>query len=149
MMLATGACLLLASGDTASPESDFTFPALRSQPVVIERVARSGEDDLLVVLNRSSMTIHEVAFVFAGKACTPPYKPVWPGHKRDGLVISPGARVSIRVPKGVIDGVVARSLASCGHSTPTEVGVVHVHFADGSDWDLGDRVMAGETLEER
>ncbi len=148
-MLVASACLFLALGNAAASEKDFTFPALRSQPVVIERVANSGNEYLLVVFNRSLKTIQELAFVFAGRACTPAYKPVWPAEKRDGLAISPGTYGSIRVPKGVLDGVAAGSLASCGHATPTEVGVVHASFADGSSWDLGDRVRAGEAFEAR
>lgn len=139
MLLVASTGLFPASDDAAFCGNDVVFSALRPQPVVLERVERSGDDYLLFLFNRSSKTIHEIVFVFAGQACTPPYKPVWPGEKRDDLVISPGASISIRVSKSVIDGVAARSLASCGHTKPTEIGVVHVSFADGSNWALRDQ----------
>jgi hypothetical protein len=142
-------CLFLASGSVASDEAEFTFPTLKSQPAVIQKVVRAAEVYTLVVVNRSSSTIQGIAFTFAGTRCTPPYKPGWPVETRDGLKLAPGATASIGIRKSRVDAVAAGSLASCGHAMATEIVVDSVTFADGSKWDLGDRVRAGEKSETR
>jgi hypothetical protein len=148
MMLAIGGFLFLALANAATSEGDFIFPTLKSQPVEIDHVVRKPNDYVLVVLNRSLKTIKALEFTFAGTACIPPYKPVWPVELRDGLVVPPSAHVSVEIPRSVIDGVAARSLKSCGHAVATEISVHHVRFADGSNWDLGERVRAGEPYDE-
>ena len=142
-------CLFLASGSVASDEGEFTFPTLKSQPVVIQSVVRTADRYALIVLNRSSKTIHGIAFTFAGTRCTRPYKPGWPLELRDGLNLEPGANASVDISKSKVDAVAAGSLASCGRAIATEIAVTRVSFADGSKWELGDRVRVGETLENR
>jgi len=115
--------------------------------VIIHHVLRSTEHDVLVVFNRSQKTIQRIGFTFAGEACTRPYKPGWPYQSREKLGISPGSHASVSIPTKVVDGVAARSAASCGRVIPTTIAVTDVRFTDGSTWDLGDRVRAGESYE--
>lgn len=144
---AVTAGILLMWGSDASSDTDFTFPSLTSQPVNIDHVVRSADHYVMVVFNRSSKTIQGIEFVFAGTACRPPYKPSWPVDKRDSIVLPPNAHVSLRVQRAVIDGIAAKSMVSCGHAVPTEIGITHVRFADSTSWDIGDRVRAGERFQ--
>lgn len=149
LALGLGCCMVLASGSVASDEAAFTFPTLKSQPVAIQRVVRSPDHYALQVHNRSSRTINEIAFTFAGTTCTRPYKPGWPTELREGLDLPPGGYASIDISKSIVDGVAARTVASCGHAMATEIAVTRVRFADGSNWDLGERVRAGEKHDDR
>lgn len=126
----------------------FAFPALKSQPVTVDQANKTGDHYTLVVQNRSPKAVQEVEFVFAGAACTPPYKPAWPLQTRTGLKIEPGANGSVDIPLVLIDDVAERSLKSCGRTMPTEIVVNRVRFADDSVWDLGERVRAGEQYAE-
>lgn len=147
MALAASACLFLAFGNTAFSGTGFTFPALASQPAKISRVAHSASHYELIVFNRSPKTIRDIEFVFAGTTCSPPYKPAWPGKKHEGPAVPPGAYISIKIQGALIDGVAARSLASCGYATPTEIAITYIRFADGTNWNLGERVRSGEQYE--
>ena len=142
-LASAGGGLLLALGSLAAEEG-FTFPTLGSQPVVIRRAVRADEDYALVVFNRSSKKVSGIDLVFAGTRCNPPYKPAWPGEVRNDLDISPGAQASIHIPARILDDVAERSATSCGHAVATEIAVAGVRFGDGSHWDLGERVRAGE-----
>lgn len=144
---AISVCLVVASGNVGSAEVEFAFPTLKSQPVVIQRLILSAEQYAVLFLNRSSKTIRGLDLTIAGTACTRPYKPAWPSVMRDNLDVLPGSYASVDIPKNVIADVAARSFASCGHAVATEVAVTSVRFADGSTWDLGDAVRAGEPYE--
>lgn len=146
--LAGCAGMFLGVGCTVLAADEFTFPALESQPVAVTQASRSDEHYTLVVQNRSPRTVREIEFVFAGVACTRPYKPVWPLQTRTVLNIQPGASGSVEIPLAVIDHVAERSLRSCGRTMATEIAVNRVRFADESVWDLGDRVRAGEKYAE-
>jgi hypothetical protein len=143
--IAISVCLAIGRG--AFAQGDFSFPTLKSQPAVIREVVRSGKQDAIVIVSRSSRPIRGIRLIFAGSACTPHYKPGWPTVSRDNLNIAPGESASVSVPASPVDGVAARSLASCGHAVATEVAVTDVRFADGSTWSLGDQVKSGEKRE--
>jgi hypothetical protein len=133
-----------ALGLGASADDEFSFPTLKSQPATIHHVTRSAEHYVLTVFNRSSKTIHGIDITFAGTRCTRPYKPGWPHESRENMNITPGGYAEMNIARRILDGVAAGSLASCGHSIPTEIAVTYVRFKDGSNWDLGDRVKSGE-----
>lgn len=140
--------MFVGVGLTVLAADEFAFPALESQPVTVRQANRTGEYYTLVIQNRSPKAVQEIQFVFAGVACTPPYKPVWPLQTRSGLNVEPGANGSVEVPLAVIDDVAERSLRSCGRTMPTKIAVNRVRFADDSVWDLGDRARVGEKYAE-
>ncbi len=139
-------CLIVATwGDSFGVAvRDFTFPVLESQPATITRAVISTEFYSVVVKNKSPKTIREITFEFTGPVCTPPWKRVWPAETRGGLVIPPGTKNSIFLPKAVIDEVVADSMKSCGRASRIGIHVARVRFADESIWDRGARLKTGE-----
>jgi len=146
-ILALSVVAALVLSHAASAGGEFAFPTLKSQPATIHHVTRSAENYVLTIFNRSSKTIHGLGMTFAGTMCTPPYKPGWPHQSRENLDVPPGAYVEVNVLRHIVDGVAARSLASCGHDVPTTIAITDVRFKGGSNWELGERVKSGEPYE--
>lgn len=142
-------CLLLIAQAGTCADPEFTLPKLRMQPVVINSISSSKEGYSVVITNSSSQVVQGVRIVIAGERCSPPYKPAWPVLRREELNISPGENFSINFPKDVINNISESSEKSCGAPMATEVAITHVHFSNGTEWDLGEKIIAGERYENR